>query len=111
MIIVRNFIREIHCIFQNLLSLLSGPSQDLGRPQLQAVRTLADYASCLRSKINCHQDPNLYTSKQGKKCYIQCILKSHNNFPTLRVEKYIVSESYYNIIILLLYTFLFDSEN
>ncbi|XP_060587035.1 rotatin-like, partial [Ruditapes philippinarum] len=51
-------------IIKNLLSLLSGPSQDLGRPQLQAVRTLADYASCLRSKINCHQDPNLYTSKQ-----------------------------------------------
>jgi hypothetical protein len=33
------------------------------------------------------------------------------NFPTLRLEKYIVSEGYYNIIYLLLYTFTFYSEN
>lgn len=52
-------------IIKNLVSLLSGPVQDLGRPRLQAIRTLADYASCLKSKIRCHQDPNLYTAKQN----------------------------------------------
>jgi len=48
------------------MSLLTGPLKDLGRPCLQAVRTLADYAQCLHSRIRSHQDPSLYTSKQGK---------------------------------------------
>ncbi|KAL4234763.1 hypothetical protein ACF0H5_006405 [Mactra antiquata] len=51
-------------IIKNLLSLLSGPTQDMGRPRLQAIRTLADYCTCLKSRIHRHQDPNLYTAKQ-----------------------------------------------
>ncbi|WAR12091.1 RTTN-like protein, partial [Mya arenaria] len=51
-------------IVKNLLSLLSGPIKEGGVARLQAVRTLADYVTCLRSRIRCHQDPNFYTAKQ-----------------------------------------------
>ncbi|XP_052274853.1 rotatin-like isoform X2 [Dreissena polymorpha] len=51
-------------IIKNLISLLSGPLRDQGAPRLAAIHTLGDYMACLRSKIRCHQDPNLYTVKQ-----------------------------------------------
>ena len=53
-------------IFQNLMSLLTGPSHDTDKPRIHAVRALADYVVCLRCRIKCYQDPSLYTPKQGR---------------------------------------------
>ena len=56
------------CFLQNLMSLLTGPSADMDKPRIHAVRALADYVVCLRCRIKCYQDPNLYTAKQGNFC-------------------------------------------
>ena len=50
---------------QNVMSLLSGPAEDMDKPRINATRALADYVICLRCRIKCYQDPNLYTAKQG----------------------------------------------
>ena len=47
------------------MSLLTGPSLDMEKPRIHAVRALANFVVCLRCRIKCYQDPNLYTAKQG----------------------------------------------
>ena len=47
------------------MSLLTGPSLGMEKPRIHAVRALANFVVCLRCRIKCYQDPNLYTAKQG----------------------------------------------
>ena len=58
-------ISEDNIYFQSLLSLLTLPLPDTGNIGLNAIRTLHELTSCLEARIYYHQDPALYTPKQG----------------------------------------------